>query len=119
MLLNFCIHFILIGMFLSLWLLYNFVGSNVTGTPRRIPILKKGASDENFLDTDDEFWDPNSVVPSPGPVLKVEFKVIFIVFSMNFVNRVIVFSVYYIKQKREFWIVLLILKIISCIYEKT
>uniref|UniRef100_A0A061QFU3 Putative huntingtin n=1 Tax=Cupiennius salei TaxID=6928 RepID=A0A061QFU3_CUPSA len=50
-------------------------GSNLSGTPKRTPFLKKGASDENFLDTDDEFWDQNSVVPSPGPLLKVEFKV--------------------------------------------
>lgn len=38
-------------------------------------MLKKGASDENFLDTDDEFYDQNSIAPSPGPTSKIEFKV--------------------------------------------
>lgn len=55
----------------------SFIDFNVTGTPKRIPILKKGASDENFLDTDDEFFDQNSAIPSPGPLSKAEFKVAF------------------------------------------
>ncbi|XP_054721499.1 huntingtin-like [Uloborus diversus] len=50
-------------------------GANLYGTPKRIPCLKKGASDENMVDTDDEFWDRNSPAPSPGPLSKIEFKI--------------------------------------------
>ncbi|XP_015913152.2 huntingtin [Parasteatoda tepidariorum] len=37
--------------------------------------FKNGASDEDMLDTDDEFWGLNTSTPSPGPLLKTEFKV--------------------------------------------
>ncbi|XP_035223827.1 huntingtin-like, partial [Stegodyphus dumicola] len=49
-------------------------GVYTAGTPKRIPFLKKGASDESMLDTDDEFWDSTST-PSPGPASRVEYKI--------------------------------------------
>lgn len=49
-------------------------GVHTSGTPRKVPpVLKKGASDERLLETEDEIWDHSNSTPSPGP--KSEFKV--------------------------------------------
>ncbi|GFS71538.1 huntingtin [Trichonephila clavipes] len=61
------------------------------------PFLKKGASDENMLDSDEELWE-NSTSSSPGPVSKVEFKDS----TFNTLNNVPVWGIRWPREGTKF-----------------